>query len=49
MDGHPLGTALLEFKADHDLDAARQITLYLFDLWQDAPQAGPPCGRAPTR
>ena len=36
MDGHPLGTALLEFKADHDLDAARQITLYLFDLWQDA-------------
>ena len=36
MDGRPLGTALLEFKADHDPDAARQITLYLFDLWQDA-------------
>ena len=36
MDGRPLGTALLEFKADHDPDVARQITLYLFDLWQDA-------------
>lgn len=36
MDGRPLGTALLEFKADHDPDAARQITHYLFDLWQDA-------------
>ena len=36
MDGRPLGTALLEFKADHDPDSARQITHYLFDLWQDA-------------
>ena len=36
LDGRPLGTALLEFKADHDPDVARQITLYLFDLWQDA-------------
>ena len=36
MDGRPLGTVLLEFKADHDPDTARQITLYLFDLWQDA-------------
>ena len=35
-DGRPLGTVLLEFKADHDPDTARQITLYLFDLWQDA-------------
>ena len=36
MDGRPLGTVLLEFKADHDPDTARQVTLYLFDLWQDA-------------
>lgn len=36
MDGRPLSTVLLEFKADHDPDVARQITLYLFDLWQDA-------------
>lgn len=36
MDGHPLCTTLLEFKSDHDPDTARQIALYLFDLWQDA-------------
>ena len=35
-DGRPLCTVLLEFKAEHDPNTARQITLYLFDLWQDA-------------
>lgn len=35
MDGRPLHTVLLEFKADHDRGTARQTVLYLFDLWED--------------
>ena len=36
MDGRPIRTTLFEFKSDHDADTARQITLYLCDLWQDS-------------